>query len=200
VSNSHLVLHAVAIKKHGTAEAIADVVGLDPGEVGLVLGELAATGRVVENQGRYALTSVARFALDSDYSRHYGELRANDVFVDAYNAFERINLTLKSLITDWQTIEVGGERVTNAHADRDYDHRLIDWLGELHERADRMLQSLAAGLPRLQIYRDKLLAALERAEDGQIEWVSDARIESYHTVWFELHEDLLRVLGRERAE
>jgi hypothetical protein len=23
---------------------------------------------------------------------------------------------------------------------------------------------------------------------------------SYHTVWFELHEDLLRILGRERVE
>jgi hypothetical protein len=30
--------------------------------------------------------------------------------------------------------------------------------------------------------------------------VSDARTPSYHTVWFELHEDLLRVLDRERDE
>ncbi len=42
--------------------------------------------------------------------------------------------------------------------------------------------------------------ALERAEGGAIEWVSDARILSYHTVWFELHEDLLRILGRQRSE
>ena len=41
---------------------------------------------------------------------------------------------------------------------------------------------------------------LEKAEDGKVEWVSDARIESYHTVWFELHEDLLRLLGRQREE
>jgi len=45
-----------------------------------------------------------------------------------------------------------------------------------------------------------LTAALERAEDGAIEWVSDVRIASYHTVWFEMHEDLLRALGRERVE
>jgi len=25
-------------------------------------------------------------------------------------------------------------------------------------------------------------------------------VDSYHTVWFELHEDLLRILGREREE
>ena len=42
--------------------------------------------------------------------------------------------------------------------------------------------------------------SLEKAEDGAIEWVSDARIESYHTLWFELHEELLRIVGRQRSE
>jgi hypothetical protein len=42
--------------------------------------------------------------------------------------------------------------------------------------------------------------ALEKAEDGATEWVSDAKIESYHTLWFELHEDLLRLMRREREE
>ena len=46
----------------------------------------------------------------------------------------------------------------------------------------------------------KLGTALEKAEDGAIEWVSDAKIESYHTLWFELHEDLLRLMRREREE
>ena len=35
---------------------------------------------------------------------------------------------------------------------------------------------------------------------GEIDWVSGVRIDSYHTVWFELHEDLLRMLGRTRQE
>lgn len=200
MSDPHLVLHAVAIKKHGTADAIAGIVGLDPGEVNATLSQLSADGRVLENQGRYMLTPMARFALDGDYSRQYADLRADQAFLEAYEAYERVNVTLKALITDWQTIEVGGERLINAHADRNYDAGIIDRLGDLHERADRVLQSLAAGLPRLQIYRDKLLVALEKSEDGKTEWVSDARIESYHTVWFELHEDLLRMLGRERQE
>jgi hypothetical protein len=55
-------------------------------------------------------------------------------------------------------------------------------------------------LPRLSFYQDKLMEALEKAEDGEIQWVSDARLESYHTIWFEMHEDLLRVLGRVREE
>ena len=88
----------------------------------------------------------------------------------------------------------------NDHASKDYDDRLIDRLGALHERAEAILRQLAAGLPRLAIYAEKLEVALEKAEDGAIEWISGARIESYHTVWFELHEDLLRILGRTRQE
>ena len=53
---------------------------------------------------------------------------------------------------------------------------------------------------RMAAYENKLESALEKAEDGDVEWVSAADIESYHTVWFEMHEDLLRLLGRTRDE
>ena len=59
---------------------------------------------------------------------------------------------------------------------------------------------LARHLKRLGIYGDLLLSALEKAEDGETAWVSDAQLASYHTVWFEMHEDLLRILGRVREE
>lgn len=61
-----------------------------------------------------------------------------------------------------------------------------------------MLEALATSLPRFARYRAKLDTALSRAEDGERAWVSDATIDSYHSVWFELHEDILRVLGRAR--
>jgi hypothetical protein len=35
--------------------------------------------------------------------------------------------------------------------------------------------------------------------EGQPEWFTKPVIDSYHTVWFELHEDLLCTLGIERA-
>ena len=63
-----------------------------------------------------------------------------------------------------------------------------------------MLKALVAGASRLKVYQKKLLAALEKAENGETAAVSDARSDSYHTVWFELHEDLLRLMGRQREE
>ena len=146
------------------------------------------------------LSGLARIALDCDYSRVYAPVRADRAFMDAYEGFERINIQLKTLITDWQTMEVGGQRVVNDHSDKAHDAKIIDRLGNLHERADAILAELTKRVARLDYYRQHLLAALERAEDGQIEWVSDARIESYHTLWFELHEDLLRIVGRTRVE
>jgi hypothetical protein len=196
----HLVLHGLAIKKHADAAAVAGIVRLPVEKVAALLADAVKRGRVVEAGGRYLLAPAARMTLDGEYSRYYDGVRANADFVAAYEAFERINVELKQVITDWQTREIGGTRVPNDHSDPAHDRKIIDRLGDLHERADRCFAKLAAGLPRLQVWRDKLLAALEKAEDGAIEWVSDVKIESYHTAWFELHEDLLRIMGRTRSE
>jgi hypothetical protein len=200
VNEQHLVMHGLAIKKHATAEEVAGILGLDANAVRETLNKLVTTNRAVEAKGRYLLTPAARMVLDSDYSFMYEGLRANPVFQAGYAGFERLNVVLKLLITEWQTISVNGERVPNSHDDKEYDARMLDRLGDLHERAEVVLDQLASALARMRIYREKLSLALTRAEDGEITWVSDARIESYHTLWFELHEDLLRLMCRERDE
>ena len=183
-----LVFHATAIKRHAPAEAIAALAGLPPEQVRAELAGAVATGRAVEARGAYALTPLAGVALQARYPRHFAGLRGDAEFVAAYEAFERINISLKQLITDWQTLDVGGTRIAHDHRDK------------AHEQAEPILTRLARKLPRLRYYADKLLAALEAAEDGDPEWVSDIRRDSYHTVWFELHEELLRIMGREREE
>jgi hypothetical protein len=200
VNETHLIMHGLAIKKHATPEAVAGIIGLDVRDVHATLDRLVEAKRVVEAQGKYLLTPAARMALDSEYSRLYEDVRADPAFKAGYEDFERLNVALKQLITEWQTIDVRGQRVPNDHSNREYDEKLIDRLGELHERAETALDRLAVALPRFSIYRGKLRAALEKAEDGEIAWVSDAKIESYHTLWFELHEDLLRLMRRERDE
>jgi hypothetical protein len=200
IPDLHLVMHAVAIKKHAAADALAAVAGLPQARVAAALALGVAKGRIVEADRRYVLTPAGRLVLDGEYSRYCGGLRADGRCAAGYERFEVINRELKQLITDWQTMEVGGRRVPNDHSDKDYDARLLDRLSALHERFAPVLDGLVACAPRLAAYRDKLESALERAEDGELAWVSDARTESYHTVWFELHEDLLRLLGRVRDE
>ena len=67
-------------------------------------------------------------------------------------------------------------------------------------RLEPLLSTMAESLPRMGGYAPGFRHALERAEVGEIDWVSGVPIASYHTLWFELHEDLLCMLGRSRSE
>lgn len=196
----HSVLHAFAIKKFATVEDAVALTGLDEARVRTLAAEAVAGGRVNEIGGKYVLTPAAQIILRGVYAKVYASLRGDAGFKAAYEAFERINQDLKQLMTDWQTLTIAGETVANDHSDPDYDARIIGRLGRLHDRAERLLQRMAPQAPRVGHYRIQLQTALEKAEDGDLRWVSDATIGSYHTVWFELHEDLLRVTGLARRE
>lgn len=200
ITDSHLTLHALALKKHASAEAVAEIAGLPVDRAKSLLDQAAAQGQVAEVKGRYMLTPLAQIALQAEYARYYADIRVNGAFLTSHDAFEKINADLKALITDWQTVEIGGERIANDHADQSYDEKIIDRLAEIHDRVEPVLNSLAVQVPRLTLWRDRLESALDRAEAGDIEWVSSVHIDSYHTVWFELHEDLLRMIGRARSE
>jgi pyruvate,orthophosphate dikinase len=196
----HLVLHGLAIKKHATADDVAAAVDVDRGHAHAVLEANVASGRVAQIAGKYTLLPATRIILKGEYSRHYASLRGSVEFVAAYDGFERINEDLKALITQWQVREVAGAQLPNDHSDEAYDQKVIDRLGALHERFEPVLGVLTRELPRLAIYPPKFDHALERAELGETAWVSDVKIASYHTVWFEFHEDLLLIVGRTRTE
>ncbi len=196
----HLAYHGLAIKRLATPAAVADLVQLPEPVVAAQLAGAVASGRALEAKGGFTLTPLARVALEASYGGLYGAIRGDAAFEAAYQRFELVNRTLKQVVTDWQTMELRGERVANDHGDEAYDQKVIDRLADVHEKIEPVLRALAAKLPRLGVYLRKLTEALERAEDGDIEWVSDIRRESYHTVWFELHEDLLRIMGTVRDE
>jgi len=195
-----LALHGLAVKKAGTAAAVADVLGRDEGEIAGALDEAAAAGLAIGANGTYMATPAGRQWLDEQYPTAFAELRENPDAEAAYERFERINRDLLALFTDWQMMPAGSERVPNDHSDPDYDRGVIDRLGQQHDRAQRPLGQFAELDPRLGEYSRRLESAYDKVLAGEIDFVSGARVDSYHTVWFELHEDLLRMLGREREE
>ena len=195
-----LVLHGLAVKKAGTADAVAGVLGMDRDEAERALAAARDASRVIEAKGTYMLTPPGRAWLDEQYPTACAELRANPDFVGAYEEFEEVNREILDLFTRWQTIDVSGTPIPNDHADEDYDNKIIDELGDIHERSLPVFDRFAAVDGRFTVYRDKFNAAYDKILAGEKDWVSGARIDSYHTVWFELHEDLLRLLGRTRTE
>jgi len=196
-----LALHGLAVKKAGSPAAVAAVVGAEEAEVEASLEAAVAAGRAAGASGTFMVAPAGRDWLDAQYPEAFAEFRADPAATEAYERFERINRELLGLFTDWQMVpSAGGERVPNDHSDPDYDTGIVDRLGAQHERAEKVLDSFAALQPRLGLYEERLDSAYDKALAGEHEWVSGARIDSYHTVWFELHDDLLRMLGREREE
>jgi hypothetical protein len=52
----------------------------------------------------------------------------------------------------------------------------------------------------LSVYAAKLRTALNKVKAGEIAWLTKPLIDSYHTVWFELHEELILAVGLTREE
>ncbi len=50
---------------------------------------------------------------------------------------------------------------------------------------------------RYDIYDRRSDRALELARGGDQRYVASPRVDSYHSVWFELHEDLIRLVRQE---
>jgi hypothetical protein len=196
-----LVLHGLAVKKAGRPADVAGVLGRAEDEVSSALADAVAAGRAIGANDTYMVTPAGRAWLDEQYPSVFASFRQDPAATETYERFERINRKLLALFTDWQMVPApGGGRTPNDHTDPDYDRGIIDRLGVQHERAEKVLERFAELEARLGVYRDRLESAYDRVLAGDHDWVSGARIDSYHTVWFELHEDLLRMLGREREE
>ncbi len=195
-----LALHGLVVKKAGPPSAVADILGEDPEQVASALRSAVTAGRAVEAGELFMATPAGRDWLLERYPETFAAFRADGAAAEGYARFERINRELLRLFTEWQMMPVGTETMPNDHSDAAYDDRIIDRLGVLHERAERPLHEFAALEPRFREYVRRLDAAYDKTLAGQHDFVSGAKVDSYHTVWFELHEDLLRILGREREE
>jgi pyruvate,orthophosphate dikinase len=107
---------------------------------------------------------------------------------------------MKATVTAWQMREVDGAQTFNDHSDAAYDAGVLADLAALHADASVWLRPLAAGLPRLSAYLARLERANVAAQDGDQRYVASPRVDSYHSAWFELHEDLILLARRNRAD
>jgi hypothetical protein len=110
-----------------------------------------------------------------------------------------MNAGMLALCTDWQMRTVDGEQVVNDHADAAHDAAVIARLGATDDAIQPICAELAAALDRFDGYGRRLGAARQKVESGDLDWFTKPMIDSYHTVWFELHENLLATLGIDRA-
>ncbi len=188
------VLQAVRLKGRVRPADLAATLHEDPADVTETVAQLSASGLLVEGatlrinpDGRArlnALLAEERKAIDSA------------AMAVVYDDFRSVNRDFKTLATDWQL--KGGK--PNSHDDSEYDAAVLARLEALHKRVVPIITAAAGQLPRLNAYLAKLRAALDKVKAGEIAWLTRPLIDSYHTVWFELHEELILATGRTREE
>jgi pyruvate,orthophosphate dikinase len=107
---------------------------------------------------------------------------------------------MKAIMTDWQMREVDGQQVLNDHTDEAHDAKVLAEFVSLHNDSVAWLGGLSVRLPRLASYVARLDRAASEVASGDANYLASPRIDSFHNVWFELHEDLILLAGRTREE
>lgn len=155
---------------------------------------LVDAGFAVRRRSMLMLTPSGRAEADERF-RLTG---ADEEAVQAASArFLPLNQALIQICNDWQ-VRAGG--VTNDHQDPVYDWSVIDRLTAHDEQTGPVVRALGRQVSRFAQYRERLRGARRLVEAEEHDWLLSPRIDSYHTVWMQLHEDLLLGLGRDRAE
>lgn len=118
---------------------------------------------------------------------------------DRLAAFHLLNDEFKTLVTGWQMRPSDGAPVFNDHSDPDYDADILGRMPGLHRATMAWLETLVPQGP-LPVFRTRLESAFARLQGGETPYLASPRIDSYHNIWFELHEYLIRLAGMTRAE
>jgi hypothetical protein len=188
------LLQAVRLKGRLTDAELAATVGEDSVAVESMIATLIDAGLLVPG-GRLKLSAEGRARLTELLTEERAGI--NPVAMSAaYSDFRSVNAEFKTLVTEWQLKD--GE--PNNHDDNGYDAAVLKRLDGVHTAVTPIIAAAAAQLPRLVAYADKLTAALQKIKLGETIWFTRPNIDSYHTVWFELHEELIQAAGLNRAE
>jgi hypothetical protein len=115
-----------------------------------------------------------------------------------YREFLDLNQEMLGICSRWQVKDLDTQEL-NDHQDSAYDRAVIDELIEIDSAVQPICAVLGSWFGRFANYGPKFSAALRKVTDGQYDWFTKPTLDSYHTVWFELHEDLLVTLGIDRA-
>jgi hypothetical protein len=184
------VLQAVRLKGEPNPADLAATVDEDPASVAGSIAELTQAGLLLDVGRNLKLSPDGRGRLDLLLEKERSGIdRAS--MATAYEEFLSANAEFKIVVSDW-TLKQGEP---NTHEDSRYDAAVLTRLDQVHARVVMVISTAEKQIPRLRGYADKLAAALHRIGAGDTAWLTQPVVDSYHTVWFELHEELLQAAG-----
>ncbi len=199
-----LTLHAVRVTGMTDAFAIAHRTGLPRDVVEDLLLDDEAFGWVQRvafaDLAGWSLTETGRFEGERRLADELDRAGARPAVERVHDTFARLNERFLLTLTRWQIRPQPWDRLAaNDHDDPVWDGRVLDELASYRRRLGPLCAELTGALERFAGYDERYATALERAEGGQPRWVDAVEVDSCHTVWIQLHEDLLSTLGVDRA-
>lgn len=190
------VLQALRLKGRLPATDLPAAAGVDGDTAAAIVAELISSAKVEEIRGRLKLSASGRQELVEQLADERLTIDPTRIR-ELYEEFEAPNGALKSLMTRWQ---LKAEDVPNDHSDPEYDGAVIDDLVRLDGEFQPLLSRVVEAAPRLGHYPTRFGSALTRVGAGDHSWFAKPLADSYHTVWFELHEELIGLAGLSRVE
>ncbi|MFD0363361.1 pyruvate, phosphate dikinase [Nocardia sp. GCM10030253] len=190
------MLRLIGIKGRVKPDAMASSLGLVESEAASHSAGFVARGLCASTPVGARLTPEGREHLTRLLEQERADVDQN-VIAAAYDEFCEFNAELKEIITAWQMKDAS---TVNDHSDTSYDAAVLDRLATTHQGVAPLVRRIGAMAPRLAHYVDRLELAVERINGGDHSWVARPIMDSYHTVWFELHEDLIGLCGLSRAD
>ena len=199
-----LTLHAVRLKGMADGAEVAARFELDASLVQELLLDYQAFGWItrVEFVGTagWTLTESGRSENERQLADEVAATASSPSIRDTYVTFLPYNGRLLRACTDWQLRPARADPLAvNMHTDKEWDQRVLSALSALSPELRTICQELGRRLTRFQGYDERFAAALARVEGGDLSWVARPRVDSCHTVWMELHEDLVATLGIRRG-
>jgi hypothetical protein len=188
-----LVLRALRLKGRADGAALAAATGLGADQAGEIATKLVSGGDAREVRDNFMLLPGGRERLNTLLEQERAGVDT-DAVAGVYEEFTGVNGDFKQLASDWQLRD--GE--PNGHDDVAYDQGVIDRLPGIDERVQPIVARAVALAPRLAPYPGRLTSAREKVGAGDSTWLLKPLIDSYHTVWFELHEELIGLAGLSR--
>ncbi|HEU0019494.1 MAG TPA: hypothetical protein VFQ14_04300 [Thermoleophilaceae bacterium] len=180
------VLRAVVFA--GALTDLDELWGLDADRAQPLVERLAADG-LIEADELTIPTIDGVGALEDWYAGERASLAAEQRRA-LHERFRPLDAEIKRIAAAWQDCETRDDWEGRTAA--------VEDLQALDVQLAALVGDYSDTLPRLGEYRERLATALARVADGDLDYLVGVSCDSYHTVWFQLHEDVLRILDEER--
>jgi hypothetical protein len=194
VTHELAVLQATRLKGRLSAELAAASCSIASDDAVALLTSLREAG-LVKGEPSVRLTPEGRARLGDLVSEERASIDTK-ALEQLYQEFDSHNTELKQVVSDWQLRD--GE--PNDHGDATYDETVIASLVAVDDGFQPLVTRIAEVAPRLAVYVSRFGNALDHIRAGDTGFVARPIIDSYHTVWFEFHEELIGLLGLSREQ